>query len=719
MKNLLKFFSVLFLLLAGFNCFVTAQPQYYNFNNGASNNSFPFNMAAGKMTESLFSAGSLNQPTPAPAGTIISIAIRMTGTMNATYTNLEIKMGQSSITDLTSGVFYAGLMTSVYFKASVALSFPTGWATIVLDTPFPYDPTQSLIVDIGQCGYTGTGSTVSNSTTSGIKRVWSVGGCPFAPYASGDASTLNFGINMVVGVPPTVVTTAATAISTTTATLNGTVNANGYSTVVTFEYGLTTAYGTTVPGVPSPVTGSVVTPVSANIIGLTNSTLYHFRVKGVNAGGTVNGADLTFTTTNCPLPATPGVIAGSTSLCGNTTGNVYSVTPIPGVTGYSWTVPPGATITAGLNTNSITVTAGQTSGNVTVSGINICGNGPTSTLAVTVTPVPIITINGASSVCLNSGFSYYSTQTGMNNYIWTISPGGTIVGGFGTYQIQVTWNTTGAQSVSVIYSTPTGCSPTAPTVLPVNVLTLPGNAGSLTGTAALCEGTTGVAYSVAPVSSAGTYIWSLPAGATITSGASTNAITVDYAMGASSGPITVYANNICGNGATSPAFNVTVNSIPPTPVVTSIGYMLYSSAPLGNQWYFEGTLIPGATNPTHDATTTGTGNYWTIVTLNNCHSAESNHQMIISTGVDSHSNAAISIHPVPNDGQFTVTFSSADTYNISVLNNIGINVYTEKNVAAGAGATKVIDLRPVPNGVYTVIFENSSTKVVKKIVVNK
>jgi hypothetical protein len=214
-------------------------------------------------------------------------------------------------------------------------------------------------------------------------------------------------------------------------------------------------------------------------------------------------------------------------------------------------------------------------------------------------------------------------------------------------------------------------------------------------------------------------MWSLPAGATIASGTGTNAITVDFAMGASSGPITVSTNNICGNGGASPAFNVTVKPIPPTPVVTSIGYMLYSSAPVGNQWYFEGTLIPGATNPTHDATTTGTGNYWTIVTVNDCHSAESNHQMVISTGVDSHSNAGISINPIPNDGRFTVTFSSADTYNISVLNNIGINVYSEKNVSAGAATSKVIDLRPVPNGVYTVIFEYSLNKMVKKIVVNK
>ncbi len=42
---------------------------------------------------------------------------------------------------------------------------------------------------------------------------------------------------------PTVTTMAATAVAMTTATLNGTVSANGASTMVTIEYGATTAYG--------------------------------------------------------------------------------------------------------------------------------------------------------------------------------------------------------------------------------------------------------------------------------------------------------------------------------------------------------------------------------------------------------------------------------------------------------------------------------------------
>jgi hypothetical protein len=108
------------------------------------------------------------------------------------------------ITTLTSGVFYAGPWDTVYYHASVPLTSTVGgWMGITLDHPYPYDPAKSLIIFVGQCGYTGTGTSIYNTMTTGIRRVWSVGGCPFVAYASGDASTLNFGFDVVpMAVPP-------------------------------------------------------------------------------------------------------------------------------------------------------------------------------------------------------------------------------------------------------------------------------------------------------------------------------------------------------------------------------------------------------------------------------------------------------------------------------------------------------------------------------------
>jgi hypothetical protein len=115
------------------------------------------------------------------------------------------------------------------------------------------------------------------------------------------------------GTPPTVTTGSASNITDTSATLNGTVNPNGASTSYHFEYGPDTNYGTNVP-VPDGSAGSGTTAVaeSANIAGLSASTLYHFRLVATNSGGTTVGADNTFTTSP-PAQQPPVVVTGSAS----------------------------------------------------------------------------------------------------------------------------------------------------------------------------------------------------------------------------------------------------------------------------------------------------------------------------------------------------------------------------------------------------------------------
>ena len=74
-----------------------------------------------------------------------------------------------------------------------------------------------------------------------------------------------FGLPVMGQSPPTATTGAASAIGLTDATLNGTVNANGETTTVFFEYGLSTSYGGTWPADQSPVTGTSATAVSSMI----------------------------------------------------------------------------------------------------------------------------------------------------------------------------------------------------------------------------------------------------------------------------------------------------------------------------------------------------------------------------------------------------------------------------------------------------------------------
>lgn len=153
-------------------------------------------------------------------------------------------------------------------------------------------------------------------------------------------------------------TTGGNTVSSTTATITGTVNANGYSTAVTFEYGLTTSYGSVITASQSPVLGSSNTTVSAALTGLLSGTEYHYRVKAVNCGGTVYGNDRTFTTL-CVLPtATTKLGSGNTSkvtLNGtvNANGCITTVTfeySIAGVGSYTINAIPN-TVTGNSDTN--------------------------------------------------------------------------------------------------------------------------------------------------------------------------------------------------------------------------------------------------------------------------------------------------------------------------------------------------------------------------------
>lgn len=99
-----------------------------------------------------------------------------------------------------------------------------------------------------------------------------------------------------LGSIPLVTTQAACCLSATGGRLNGTVNPNWLSTIVSFEYGLTTDYGSTVTAYQSPATGNSTLPAYAGVSGLTAATLYHFRIKAVNSLGTTYGEDKEFTT---------------------------------------------------------------------------------------------------------------------------------------------------------------------------------------------------------------------------------------------------------------------------------------------------------------------------------------------------------------------------------------------------------------------------------------
>jgi phosphodiesterase/alkaline phosphatase D-like protein len=129
----------------------------------------------------------------------------------------------------------------------------------------------------------------------------------FRMVASSSVSTvpgaiLSFTTAVPPPVAPTVTTNAATAVTSGGATLGATVNANGFATQVSFQYGTdpTLAVATTTAA-QSIGAGTSAIAHSEAVTGLAAATQYWFRAVATNAGGTVNGAILSFTTPAAPL----------------------------------------------------------------------------------------------------------------------------------------------------------------------------------------------------------------------------------------------------------------------------------------------------------------------------------------------------------------------------------------------------------------------------------
>ena len=110
--------------------------------------------------------------------------------------------------------------------------------------------------------------------------------------------------------------------------------------------------------------------------------------------------------TTCVKPNSAATITGSTTVCQGQNNVTYSVPAITNATGYTWTLPSGATIISGANTNVITVnySSAATSGNISVQGTNTCGNGTVSTnYPVTVNAAPTVTSVASPTIVASAG----------------------------------------------------------------------------------------------------------------------------------------------------------------------------------------------------------------------------------------------------------------------------------------------------------------------------
>lgn len=122
------------------------------------------------------------------------------------------------------------------------------------------------------------------------------------PSGTGDGTDATFTTSKA---PPSLTPLAPTSVTATSALAAANVNPNGVATSVTFQYGHTTAYGST-SAATSAGAGTSPLRVQATIGALLPGTAYHYRAVATSADGTTYGADTAFATAKAAPAASTG-----------------------------------------------------------------------------------------------------------------------------------------------------------------------------------------------------------------------------------------------------------------------------------------------------------------------------------------------------------------------------------------------------------------------------
>ncbi|MFL5753074.1 MAG: T9SS type A sorting domain-containing protein, partial [Bacteroidia bacterium] len=179
-------------------------------------------------------------------------------------------------------------------------------------------------------------------------------------------------------------------------------------------------------------------------------------------------------------------------------------------------------------------------------------------------------------------------------------------------------------------------------------------------------------------------------------------VTVHWLM---PGTFYVKANlsNACGTSETV-NLKVTVHALPAVPLITQSGNTLICNYANGVQWYLNGTLMPGETNDSLQATQNGTYSvsYTDSLTCGSSSGAFS----FSFTGMKTNGTASgISIFPNPTSGSLSVTANSM-IQRISICDLSGRRIQ-DQFVSPGI---KSVELNPeLAAGTYFIIVETAET----------
>ena len=159
---------------------------------------------------------------------------------------------------------------------------------------------------------------------------------------------------------------------------------------------------------------------------------------------------------------------------------------------------------------------------------------------------------------------------------------------------------------------------------------------------------------------------------------------------------------------------VAAGTAPPT--ITLSNGNLVSSSSVNNQWYFNDTLIVGATQSTYTPLATG---IYTVHTVDNsgCELISPGFAFTLDDG-----GIGLSVTPNPNRGIFNVSFdggNASTTAQIDLIDVSGRKCYTQDFSNITGIVTTVVNAGYVQDGVYILSVRTNNKWYKKKILIVK
>ena len=375
----------------------------------------------------------------ADGGTTVQAVVTATGTTSGAGSTSATSLATATIASAPVNTTAPVLSTNLPVQgASVSVStgtwtgsptFTYAWKDCPTSTSSPSNCT--TINGATSSSYTPVSADLNDYLLAQVTATNGVGSASVSEIASSQTGAL-----------PTVATTSATSPTASGATLNGTLNANGFASTYSFDYGTTLSFGSSTTSAGGPSSSSTV-PESAAISGLSPNSDYYSRIEATNAYGTSYGSAQLFTT--LPSSTAAPVISGTATVGSSlsTTTGTWAAGDTASTTSYSYQWQRcasgscsggGWSNITGATSSTYTLQAADTGDTIQVVVTATNGGGSTPAASAPTTSIASLPVNTALPTLSGSAADGQTLST--TNGSWSGTPTPTY-----TYQWQRCSNT--------------------------------------------------------------------------------------------------------------------------------------------------------------------------------------------------------------------------------------------------------------------------------------